>query len=235
MKMLSLAVVILVASISLPVIAEQGWQNALSRMPLGEQITELNRTNCVPLVLNAFQSNSVVKAIVFMPGATDELYFFKRARAKLSNANPSLTDAIVALTHQTYIQADFRPPFLVLHTTEDALDPIAIVRNKSTAARLQAGIVPNRFIFIDSEWDDVRAALKKKLSVSLRPFPNDPVSWHFYRHNFAACGLTQWQLLEAVAMTGQTAFTVHWLTADFQLDTRTGPTPGFENVEALKR
>lgn len=217
----------LIVSISLPVLAGQDWQDALSRMPLGEHIPELTQTNCIPLVLNAFQSNSVVKAIIFMPGATDELYFFKRARAKLSSAHPSLADAIIALTHQTYIQADFRPPFLVLHTTEDAVDPIAIVRNKSTAARLQAGIVPDRFVFIDSEWDDVRAALKKKLSVSLRPFPNAPISWHFFRHNFAACGLTQWQMLEAIAMAGQTKFTVHWLTADFESDMRTGPTPGF--------
>lgn len=227
MKTISLAVVILIASISLPVFADQGWQDALSRMPLGAHITELNQTNCIPLVLNAFQSNGVVKAIIFMPGATDELYFFKRARAKLSSSNPSLTDAIIALTHQSYIQADFRPPLLVLHTTEDAVDPIAIVRNKSTVAKLQAGIIPDRFVFVDSEWDDVRAALKKKLSVSLRPFPNAPISWHFYRHNFAACGVTQWQMLEAVAMAGQTKFTVHWLTADFESDMRTGPTPGF--------
>ena len=217
----------LIVSISPPVFAGQDWQDALSRMPLGTHITELNRTNCVPLVLNAFQSNSVVKAIIFMPGATDELYFFKRARATLSGSNPSLADAIMALTRQTYIRADFRPPFLLLHTTEDSLDPIAIVRNKSTAAKLQDRIVPDRFEFNDSEWDDVRAALKKKISVSLRPLPNAPVSWHFYRHSFAACGLTQWQLLEAVAMAGQTTFTVHWLTADFQLDLRSGPTPGF--------
>ncbi|HTV43596.1 MAG TPA: hypothetical protein VMF08_23735 [Candidatus Sulfotelmatobacter sp.] len=228
MKRVTKGLAVLIASISLPVFAGQDWQAALSRMPLGTRVTELNRTNCIPLILNAFQSNSVVKAIIFMPGATDELYFFKRAHATLSGPNPSLGDAITALTNQSYIQADFRPPFLLLHTTEDALDPIAVVRNKSTAARLQAQIVPDRFVFVDSEWDDVRAALKKKLSVSLRPFSNAPISWHFYRHNFAACGLTQWQLLEAVAMAGQTGFTVHWFTADFQSDMRpAGPTPGF--------
>jgi hypothetical protein len=133
----------------------------------------------------------------------------------------------VALTSQTYIQADFHPPLLILHTTEDPLDPIAVVRNKATAAKLQARIVPDRLVFNDCEWDDLRAALKKKLSVGLRPFSKDPDSWHFYRHTFAACGLTQWELLEAIAMSGQTKFTVHWLTADFQLDTRTGQTPGF--------
>lgn len=231
MKSLVLTALLLawIASISLPVFAGEDWQDALSRMPLGAHIRELDRTNCVPLILNAFQSNSVVKAIIFMPGATDELYFFKRARATLSGPNPSLADAIMALTHQTYIRADFHPPFLLLHTTEDNLDPVANARNKSTAARLQAEIVPDRLVLVDGEWDDVRAALKKKLSVSLRPFSNAPLSWHFYRHNFAACGLSQWQLLEAVAMAGQTTFTVHWLTADFESDLRrSGPTPGFQ-------
>lgn len=203
------------------------WFTALSRMPLGARVTELDRTNCISLMLNAFQSNGVVKALIFMPGATDELEFFRRAHATLSAINPSLADAIGAITNQTYIQADFRPPFLLLHTTEDALDPIAAVRNKATAARLQARVVPDRLVFDDCEWDDLRSALKKKLSVGLRPFSNSPDSWHFYRHNFAACGLTQWQLLNAIAMSGQTTFTVHWLTADFKSDMRAGPTPGF--------
>jgi hypothetical protein len=203
------------------------WLAALSRMPLGAGVTELNRTNCIPLLLNAFQSNDVVKALIFMPGATDEISFFRRARATLSVPDPSLADAIVALTHQTYIQADFRPPFVLLHTTEDPLNPIAVVGDKSTAAKLQARIVPGRLVFNDCEWDHLRASLKSKLSISLRPFSNAPDSWHFYRHTFAACGLTQWQLLEAVAMSGQTTFTVHWLTVDFKLDTRAGPTPGY--------
>src|SRR5215469_1725058 len=78
------------------------WLAALSRIPLDASVTELNRTNCIPVILNAFQSNDVVKAVIFMPGATDELYFFRRAHATLP-ADPSLADAIVALTNQTYI------------------------------------------------------------------------------------------------------------------------------------
>jgi hypothetical protein len=203
------------------------WFAALSRMPLDANVTKLDRTNCIPVILNAFQSNDVVKALIFMPGATDELYFFRRAHATLPGANSTLADAIVALTSQSYIRADFRPPFLILHTTEDSIDPIAIIRNKTTAAKLQERILPDRLVFNDCPWDNLRAALKKKLSVGIRPFSNAPDSWHFYRHNFAACGVTQWQLLEAIGMAGQTTFTVHWLTADFELDMRTGPTPGF--------
>src|SRR6185312_13595926 len=113
------------------------WQNALKQMPLAQPATELNRSNCVPLVLNSFQSNGVIKALIFMPGATDEIYFFRRDHARLTKTNPSLADAIIALTNQTYIQADFRSPFLILHTTEDSLDVIATEKNKSTADKLR--------------------------------------------------------------------------------------------------
>ena len=219
---------ILLAWLATTAPADENWQNALGRMPLGTNITELDRTNCVPLMLNAFQSNGVVKALVFMPGATDEIYFFRRAHATLANSNTSLLDAVTALTNQTYIQATFRPPFLLLHTTEDALDGFAIVKNESTAAKLRKKPVTGRIIFNDSNWDSVRAALNKKSSVGLRPFSNAPDSWHFYHHSFAADGVTEWEMLEAIALAGKTTFTVHWRTAEFKLDERKGVVPKLE-------
>ncbi|MGH7977626.1 MAG: hypothetical protein ACREDS_08120 [Limisphaerales bacterium] len=212
------------------VFAGETWQTALSQMPLGERVTELNRTNCVPLMLNAFQSNGVVKALIFMPGATDEIYFFRRVRAMLTNSNPSLLDAIVALTNQTYIRADFRPPLLLLHTTEDSLNGFATVKNKSTARKLREKIISDRIVFNDAGWDAVRAAVNKKLGVGLRPFSNAPDSWHFYRHSFASCGVTEWEMLEAIALAGKTTFTVHWWTADFKLDKRAGVVPDLKNL-----
>jgi len=222
MRTFAVSILILVVSLCAKADTNENWQDALGRMPLGKHVTELDRTNCIPLLLNAFQSNAVVKAIIFMPGATDELYFFRRARATLSSTNLSLADAIMALTNQTYIQADFCPPFLLLHNSGDALDPIAVVKHASTAAKLKGRIVPDHLLFNDCGWDDLRSTLRSKLSVGLRPFSNDPDSWHFYRHNFAAYGLTQWELLEAIAMSDKTTFTVHWWTADFQLDMRVG-------------
>lgn len=216
---------------SATVLAQETWQNALSRMPLETGVTELSRTNCVTLMLGAFQSNAVVKALVFLPGATDELYFFRRAHAALTNANPSLLDAVVALTNQTYIRATFQPPLLLLHTSEDALHVLSTVRNKSTAAKLRQKIIPDRLVFNDAGWDEVRAVLHKKMSVGLRPFSNTPESGHFYRHNFAACGATEWEILEAIALTDKTTFTVHWLTVGLQLDRRSGPVPGINHLQ----
>jgi hypothetical protein len=229
MKTLSkwLGLLLLCASVH-GALAGEPWQDALAHMPLGAGTTELGRTNCVPLMLNAFQSNGVVKALIFMPGATDELYFFRRAHATLTNANPSLLDAVTALTNQTHIQATFQPPLLLLHTTEDSLDVIAVVKNESAAAKLRQRLVPGRVLFEDADWGVVRSTLKGKLSIGLRPFENTLPSWHFYRHNFAACGVTDWELLETLALAGKTTFTVHWLTADFQPDRRAGVTPKLE-------
>jgi hypothetical protein len=214
------------------VLAQESWQSALSRMPLGTDMTELNRTNCITLMLAAFQSNAVVKALVFMPGATDELYFFRRVHAQLTNANPSLLDAVVALTNQTYIRVMFQPPLLLLHTSEDALNAIVTVKNKSTAAKLRKRLMADRLSFNDAGWDEVRAVLRKRMSVGLRPFSSTPESGHFYRHNFVACGVTEWQMLEAIALTDKTTFTVHWLTVDFQIDRRGGTVPGINDLQA---
>jgi len=211
--------------------AGEPWQDALAQMPLGVpqgEVIELGRTNCVPLMLDAFQSNSVVKALIFMPGATDELCFFRRAHATLTNTNPSLLDAVTALTNQTFIQATFRPPLLLLHTTEDSLDGFATVKNESTAGKLHERLVPSTVLLDDADWGEVRSTLKGKLSVGLRPLENDTETWHFYRHCFAACGVTDWEMLETLALAGKTTFTVKWLTVDFQPDRREGVTPKLE-------
>ena len=110
-------------------------------MPLGTNVTQLNRTNCVNLMLHAFQSNVVVKALIFMPGATDEFYFFRRAKAELTNASPSLLDAITALTNQTLIRATYQAPLLILHTDEDPTNVLSAIKDVKTASRLAANAV----------------------------------------------------------------------------------------------
>jgi hypothetical protein len=204
------------------------WQDALGRMPLAAPATELNRSNCVSLCLNSFQSNDVVKALIFTPGATDEIYFFRRVHAQLTNADPSLLDAIAALTNQTYIRADFRPPLLILHTTEDSLDVIATEKSKSTAEKLRQRIVSEKILLNDADWDGVHEAVGKHVSVGLRPREGSPDSWHFYRHSFVASGVSEWEMLETLALAGKTTFSVHWLTADFEPDQREGVTPKLE-------
>src|SRR5258706_7730872 len=80
--------------------AMEPWENALTVMSLPAGVTELNVTNCVKVILTGLQSNAVVKGIVFMPGATDELYFFRRAKATLTNSAPAMLDGVNALRNQ---------------------------------------------------------------------------------------------------------------------------------------
>ncbi len=200
--------------------AIESWQAALSQMPLQAHVTRLTRTNCVPVMLNAFQSNATVKALVFMPGATDEFYMFRRAEAALTNASPSLLDAVIALTNQTLIRATFQPPFLLLHSDEDPLDVLEDVQDPSTAARLRNSRFPSHVVYNDRDWDSLLFPMQKACGVFFSPGLRSMDSYHFYRHSLAAWNLTAWEALEALAHAGKTRFTVQHRRVVFEGDTR---------------
>ena len=198
--------------------AVESWPAALARMPLGANVTQLNRTNCVGILLRAFQSNDVVKALVFMPGATDEFYFFRRAKADLTNGPSSLLDAVSALTNQTLIRATFRPPLLLLHTAEDLLEPAIKIEHQPTADKLKQARFVAHGIYDDRDWDYMWRVLKSSLRTDLLPWPRSHDSWHFYRHSFAAWNLTGWEALQATALAGETAVTVRRKQVMFEFD-----------------
>ena len=200
--------------------AADTWQSALGRMPLGTNITQLNRTNCVGIMLRAFRSNDVVKALVFMPGATDEFYFFRRAKADLTNNPASLLDAVSALTNQTLIQATFRPPLLLLHTAEDLLEPAIKIEHQPTADKLKQTRFVVHGVYNDRDYDYMRRVLKSSLRTDLLPWPRTHESWHFYRHSFAAWNLTGWEALQATALAGETEVTVRRKQLVFEFDAR---------------
>lgn len=208
--------------------AEEPWPSALSQMPLGTGPVQLSQTNCAQLVLEAFQSNATVKAVIFMPGATDELYFFKRAQAAVTNPAPSLLDAVVALTNQTHLRAVFRPPFLLIHSEEDVLNLDLTIQHERTAQKLKTGRPVSHLAAIDQDWTHLVKRIKRRIGPTLIPYEGTADSWHFYRHTFAGWNLTQWETLEACALAGKTKFTVIRDKVIFELDQRTGTTPKLE-------
>ena len=213
---------------ALPVMAAaEGWESALARMPLRATTTELSRTNCVKVMLRAFQSNATVKALIFMPGATDEFYMFRRARAELTNRNSSLLDAVTALTNQTLIRVTFHPPLLLLHTDEDPLEPSIHVEHAPTADKLQRTAFAAHVVYDDRDWDFVQPILRKTLRMDIRPWRHSYDSWHFYRHSFAAWGLSRWEALQAVALAGKTTLTIQRGRIIFEGDERVRATPKF--------
>ncbi len=210
--------------------AEESWAEALRRMPLPAGITELNRTNCVGLMLGAFGSNPVVKALVFMPGATDEFYLFRRAHARLTNAAPSLLEAVVALTNQTLIRASFLPPLLLLHTAEDPLEPDVAVQDEATATRLRKLPLAGHLLWNDCDWSVVQPALRWPLKIDVRPWHASADSWHFYRHSLGAWNLTGWEALQATALAGKSRFTVRRKQVVFDSDPRVRAAPPSEAI-----
>jgi hypothetical protein len=216
--------------------AAESWEGALNRMPLESGVTELSRTNCVEVMLRAFQSNELVKALIFMPGATDEFYMFKRARARLTNASPTLFDAVSALTNQTLIRVAFRPPFLLLHSDEDPLDPLIAIESESAAEKLKRTRFVAHGVYNDRDWDFMQPILRDCVKADIKPWRYSRASWHFYRHSFAAWNLGGWEALEAVALAGKTRLTIRrksvvdlrGIEVEFKVDGRIRVVPTLE-------
>jgi hypothetical protein len=206
-------------------LAQTSWQEAFAKMPLPKGVVELDRSNCVRVMLHAFQRNAAVKALIFMPGATDEFYFFKRAHAQITNTSPTLLDAVIALTNQTYIRADLCPPFLLLHGVEDPLQPLIVIQDQKTADRIQRKKFDDHAIFEDRDWDYVEPLLAFAADTRMRPPVHSPASNHFFRHSLAEFNLTAWEAMEATALAGKTKFTVQRRHILFEGDDRPMPKP----------
>lgn len=213
-----------------PLQAQTAWPEAFAKMPLAGRVPELNRSNCVAVLLGAFRRNPAVKGLIFMPGATDEFYFFRRARAQLTNSAPTLLDAVAALTNQTYIRATLRAPFLLLHTAEDPLEPIGTVEDPKAADAIKRHKFAKEALYNDRDWDYLEHLLGFYLNTTMIPRPGSRDSNHFFRNSFAAFDLNGWEALEAAALAGKTKFTVKKNQIVFEGDTRvlvTPPTDGF--------
>jgi hypothetical protein len=209
--------------------AQPTWQEEFAQMPLVERVTELSRTNAMRVMLNSFQSNSAVQALIFMPGATDEFYFFHRAHVHLTNAAPTLLDAIIALTNQTYVRATLNPPFLLLHSNEDPLEPIAVIQDQKTADRIKRHHFEKHIVFNDQDWDYVAPILAFDINTHLTPHLHSRDSYHFFRHALAEYNLNGWDALRAIALADKTKFTVKKRWVAFEGDDRTMGLP--ENLQ----
>jgi hypothetical protein len=206
-----------------PLAAQTTWQEEFAKMPLTEKAPELNRHNCVRVMLGSLQRNPAVKALIFMPGATDEFYFFHRARATLSNSAPTLLDAVSALTNQTYIRATLCPPFLLMRTDEDPTNPIIDIQDRRTADRLQKKHFEKHGLYNDRDWDFMQPILSFDLDTKMFPALHSHESHHFFRHSFAEFDLNGWDALRAVALAGKTGFIVQRKRVVFVGDTRLIP------------
>lgn len=219
-KLLQRMVLGLLVIASPELLAVETWQSALAKMPLRTNVVELHKTNCVPLLLDSFRENKTAKALIFMPGATDELYFFDRVEAKLTNRSPTLLDALIALTNQTLIQVTFRAPFVLVHSPEDPLEPHFKIEDEPTAENVRRKQFVRHGVYNDRDWDFVMPILSRQLGVQFLPEKDSMDSWHFYRHSLAAWNLNGWEALEAISLAGKTTFIVQKGKIIFEGDRR---------------
>ena len=206
----------------------QDWTNALAKMPLATNVSWLTRTNCAQVLFQALSVDATVKAIVFMPGATDELYFFHRVNVRLTNSQPSLLDAVQALTNQSPLRVEFRAPMLLIHSEEDVLALDIKIEHPATVMKLKATAVTGRQEFLDRDWKAVRDHQLRKMPVGISPLNRFAITRHFYRHTYAGWNLTAWETLEATALAGKTRFIVGRNRVTFDLDERIGGVPRLE-------
>jgi hypothetical protein len=189
--------------------AEAEWSTALKDMPLQLLNARLDRTNCVELILKSFRSNSVVKGIVFLPGATDELYLTRRVNPRLTSHAPSLLEGIHSITNGSLIRATFRHPLLLLHTDSDLLEPnIANEPDAMLPSFYKKGAASD-LLYIDRSWEKIQPDLRRWLGVSVIPASGSRESWHFYRHHLRGFQLSEHELLEAVCLSGKTQVTIN--------------------------
>lgn len=200
--------------------AAADWTEALAKMPLATNVTELTESNCIPLLLRSFTSNTVLKAFVIMPGGGDEFCFFHRAKATLTNASPTLLDALSALTNQTLIRVEALPPFLVLRSQTDQLPPLGLVVHEPTAEKLKSDATTISGTCFDRPWDTLHPTIEKRLKITLEPEPGSPDMFHFWRHSMTVYGVTGWEMLQAMALAERSTFTVQKKRVVFACDPR---------------
>lgn len=218
MKVLFLIWTVLVAMLG-SVRAEQ-WTAALAKMPLAQAVPELNRSNAVSLMLGAFRENETVKGLIFLPGATDELFFFDRDVAKLTNAAPTLLDAITAYTNQTRILARFEAPFVLLYSKEDPQEPIIRVEHEKTAQKLAKKKFGKHAFYNDADWPIMKKEFGFAMNVFMAPAARADSANHFYRNTFAGWNLNGMEALRAIVLSGKTTVTVERGKLSFEPDRR---------------
>jgi len=181
----------------------------------------LNRDNAIPLLLGAFSSNDVLKAMIFLPAVSDDFYLFNRAKPQLNIKAGNLFEAVTALTNATGLRATFRERFLLLHMDRDVLEPACLIRDAARAAQLKRVSHLRHARFSDMHWEKLQPVLQKTATIEVRPPAQSEDAWHFSRHNLAGWNLTDWELLNAVSLAGNTVCTVQKERLVFQQ--RPGP------------
>jgi hypothetical protein len=178
----------------------QDWQSDFAKIPIHTRNFRAHLTPPVELILTNFQPTAEIRAVVLMPGAADRLYFYDWGEVTLPE-NPTLLDAVTALTNAADLRVFVAPPFLLIgRSYDDPSDPLSIAANVSIEKlKLNERKLRGRTYFLDRSYDRVVPRAEKISRLKLKPSRRSSASWHFYRLAFVGYDLTAAEFLQAVA------------------------------------
>jgi hypothetical protein len=191
----------------------EDWQTAFAKIPINTTSFRAHLTPPVDLVLTNFRPTSEIRAIVLMPGAADRLYFYDWGNVKLP-PNPTLLDAITALTNAADLRIFVAPPFLLIGMTYDnPNDPLTVT--PPSKAALPDRKIRGRTYFLDRPYDRVLPKAEKFTKLKFIPTRTSADSWHYYRLSFVGYDLSAEELLRALAYGTKTTVAIDRKRAKF--------------------
>src|SRR5687767_3712380 len=131
-------------------IQAQDWQSHFGNIPIRTKSFRAHLTPPVELILTNFQPTTELRAVVLMPGAADRLYFYDWGEVTLPE-NPTLLDAVTALTNAADLRVFVAPPFLLIgRESDNPSDPLSIAGAISTEKlKLNERKLRGRTYFLD--------------------------------------------------------------------------------------
>ena len=197
-------------------IVEEDWITPVSAMALPRGTT-LARSNVVRVLLQSFSSNVTVKAFIVLPGVIDDLYLVHRDASPLNIDARNVAEALLTLTNRTSSRLLFTNSVLLWRTDSDRSAPEfrRIAKSPIPESWEQECSLP-RVLWVDAHWQGAQPVLKKGMRITLRPNATAEEAWHFERVNLAANGLSNLDLLQAVALSTGTRVVIRKRTVAFE-------------------
>ena len=194
-------------------IQAEDWQAHFAKIPINTTSFRAHLTPPVDLVLTNFRPTSEIRAVVLMPGASDRLYFYDWGEVKLPQ-NPTLLDAITALTNAADLRVFIVPPFLLLGMSYDnPNDPLTVTPPAKSAQ--PARKIRGRTYFLDRPYDRLLPIAEKFTKLKFIPKRTSVDSWHYYRLSFVGYDLSSDELLRALAYGTKTTVAIDRKRARF--------------------
>ena len=181
--------------------AAEEWEEALKKLPFKEGKFEFQKFKGPTALLRAFKGGEQLRGLIFLPGATDYIYFHQGTAFELPRVSRHVLGAITELTNRTSLQATFEAGFLFIHMPEEPLLARMQVRSAGAVEKLKAKAAPKDLLLLDQPWERFLGEALKATEVKVSPPAGDPKSFHFYRCYFRAHDLSSWELLKVLSLT----------------------------------